>query len=149
MSSNKISLVSIIVALFLATALPALCENQPGQSGRVENQCADLLKDCFKATGLQRTNCFYSAATHPFCDGTELGRLSYSRWVMSPVDTDGMGSPPAFLGPKVVNEECVRAFDARWQTAIENGQLSEDSVRQLNSKLAECKRDTTIHLQRP
>ena len=83
-------------------------------------QCATLVEACFAQSGIDQTNCFYSSAKHPFCEGTTLGKLTYKRWAMSPMKFPGNEEPPAFLGEQLVDADCISNFDTSWSSQILN-----------------------------
>ena len=84
--SLKIYYETLAFALVLPLQLLAAHnDSQVTQSGEKESvQCVSLMRECFSYHGYNRSNCFFTTATHPFCDGSELGSLAYRRWVLSP-----------------------------------------------------------------
>jgi hypothetical protein len=73
----------------------------PPTSDKESVQCISLIRECFSYHGFNRSNCFFTSATHPFCQGSELGSLAYRRWVLSPneqrkgnVAADSMANSP-------------------------------------------------------
>jgi hypothetical protein len=112
-------------------------------------QCANLIKECFAHGNTKRHNCFFSAATHPFCDGTDLGRLASKRWSMSPNRPGFTKDLRASLGPHIVDLECLKNFDNQWSSALIEGRTSTDNIQRLNKELNNCKREISNELVRP
>ena len=113
-----------------------------------QTQCIDLLRECFSKYVSERSNCFFSTAKHPFCEGTELGRLAYRRWASEPKTASG-SAPSAFLGPRPVDSECLGRFDTFWEETLDQGPLSEESFSRLGSHLDDCRTSNAIELPRP
>ncbi len=113
------------------------------------NQCAELLKECHAKGDQERVNCFYSSAKHPFCEGSELGKLAYKRWIMSPVRNGGLQSAPALLGPAIIDQECLKSFDSLWLSKLIVPSTLSTSMTTLNSSLSKCTKELSEQLTRP
>ena len=136
-----------IIFVIFGLLLPGLLMAESSIS-EPQSQCTDLIKECFSKFSSERSNCFFSTAKHPFCDGTELGRLSYRRWASEPKTAKGT-SPSAFLGPKMVNTECLERFDSFWEEALDNGPLAEESFSRLGARLDDCRVKNSVEIPRP
>ena len=112
-------------------------------------QCTNLVKQCFAHAGLDRANCFYSAGTHPFCEGSSLGELSMKRWEMAPNRPTGSEDAPGFLGPKLVDQECLKKFDNTFSSQLLKGEIPGATVEQLSESVEECYETMTLELVRP
>lgn len=117
-------------------------------SSELDSQCAELVKECFGYQQTERTNCFFSASTHPFCEGTELGKLTQKRWSMSPIKLPNQ-DVPGFLGPQLVDGECISGFDNKWFSQMVDGALSSEQLTQLDTTLDACKKKDAPSLPRP
>lgn len=137
----------IYFLILMVAPARALHAQPPGQITNGETQCASLIRECFSYENVQRTNCFYSSATHPFCEGSELGALSSRRWVLSP-NAGQNSSVHGFTGPQLIDKECIAKFDRRMKETLEQEPLGSDSIRQLASLIEECKKDLQLELQR-
>lgn len=139
-------------ALFLsaASAFAASPEQVALESYEQPKQCAVLIQECFQDEGRERTDCFFSRSQHPFCNGTELGKLTYRRWIMSPVRAPGVdGGTPGFLGPQLVDQECLSNFDNLFVAALLEQDGLGESLQGLKGSLSECTRDISDSLTRP
>jgi hypothetical protein len=162
----KISCYIFALALLLPRALfAAHNDSQVTQSGEKESvQCVSLLRECFSYHGYNRSNCFFTTATHPFCDGSELGSLAYRRWVLSPgsesakEDSTGETILPsghsetavqAFLGPQIVDRACIEKSDELLQSSLRIDSIALDTVRKIAAGLEGCRRDLGLELRRP
>ena len=156
-------LVTAMLLLATPVAYAAHNEAQPNNAGQSESiQCVTLLRECFSYHGYNRSNCFFTTATHPFCEGSELGSLAYRRWVLSPsdggkrADIDGAqaygnaetGSVQSFLGPQLVDRACIEQADQRLESSLRIDTISADTVRKLSASLEGCHRDIGLELQR-
>ena len=112
-------------------------------------QCTNLVKQCFAHAGLDRANCFYSAGTHPFCEGSSLGELSMKRWEMAPNRPAGTENAPGLLGPKLVDQECLKSFDNKLSAQMLKQEMPANKVEQLSDSLDECYETTHLELVRP
>ena len=112
-------------------------------------QCNELIKECFAYGVTERSTCFYSAGSHTFCRGSDIGRLAMQRWSMSSVRRPGLESAPAFLGPNIVDGDCIANFDARWSALLLDGDTSLATIHDLTTTLKTCSRTTTEDLMRP
>ena len=112
--------------------------------------CATTIKECFIQKGLERSGCFYRAAQNPKCEDTDLGRLVMRRWAMSPARDASLEAAPAFLGPQLVDQDCLANFDNHWLGLIVKGDPSEEDLRQLGTALASCRKEPpSIDFTRP
>lgn len=141
---------AILIFTLLVNGTQVAAETQPSvESLEPISQCAELLKDCFGFSDAERSQCFFSSARHPFCEGSELGKLTYKRWSMSQNKIGGEDAPAAFLGPQVVDGDCVQNFDNQWSSAILKGEVSSETLTTLSARLEACKKDTSLELLRP
>ena len=113
------------------------------------DQCAELVKECFVESEVEQSNCFFSSASHPFCEGTKLGDLVLKRWTLSPEKSSVIEAPPGLLGPQVINGECLKNFDAKFSGMLIGGELTEDSITQTDAELENCKKNVSDQLSRP
>lgn len=141
------SLVSSV--LLISSATWALPEETTVPSLQYSEQCADQIKECFASTETERSGCFFTSAQHPFCEGTALGKLSYQRWSMSPNKPGGLEVAPEFLGPRLVNGECLKNFDSEWSSALIKGGLTQKRMDELSAALEACAKDVSNELMRP
>jgi len=148
----KIFTAALGILLALAFALPAFAANKTAKISRpvdLQSECAELVEECFGYKENERANCFYSAATHPFCEGTDLGKLTYKRWSMSPVKLPGQVDAPAFLGPQLIDGSCIANFDNQWFGKIVDNKVSKEDITSLQSSLDNCRKESPAELPRP
>ncbi len=157
----------LILALLLGLPLNAQAahnDSQTTQAGESESlQCVSLLRECFSYHGYNRSNCFFTSATHPFCEGSELGTLAYRRWVLSPgtegVREHGTGETvlpsghsetavQAFLGPQIVDKACIEKTDELLQSSLRIDSIVPDTIRKIAAGLESCRRDLGLELER-
>ena len=112
-------------------------------------QCNTLIKQCFAHAGLERANCFCSAGTHPFCDGSSLGELILKRWEMAPNRPAGAEGAPGFMGPKLVDQECLRKFDNTLSSQLLKEEVPAATVEQLSESIEQCYETMPLELVRP
>lgn len=111
--------------------------------------CNNLVKQCFAHTGLERSNCFYSAASHPFCEGSPLGTLVMKRWEMAPNRPAGTEQAPGFLGPRLVDQQCLKLFDNTLSGKLIDESVTGSTVETLSESLEKCYETMTLELVRP
>ncbi len=111
-------------------------------------QCANLVAECYAADGLEQSNCLFSTAKHPFCEGSQLGKLVYKRWSMSSVRPIGLDAP-AFLGPQLINQECVSNFDNMLVASLLKDVIEVAVLEKLSVELQSCAHDVSNKLTRP
>lgn len=153
---------AICVSLTAGNAQAARSDAQNPQPAEHEDkQCISLVRECFSYHGFNRSNCFFTSATHPFCEGSELGALAYRRWVLSPnepvrrrqdaaqAEQNQETAAQAFLGPQVVDPACIDATDDRLASSLRIDSISVDTVRRLAAGLEACRKDIGLELQRP
>ncbi len=146
-----------ITALFtlLFFAIPAIAEINI--SDDIETppeplaQCARLVHGCFgENEGESRSNCLFSTSKHAFCQGTKLGKLIYRRWIMSPIRIGGVDEQvPGFLGPKLVDQDCLNNFDNFFVSSLVNGQELEVQLDSLSETLSACTSEISPEFSRP
>ena len=112
-------------------------------------QCASLVSECYAKSGLQQSNCLFTTSKHPFCAGSALGKLVYKRWSMSSVRPIGVDAPPAFLGPKIINQECVTNFDNMIVVVLLEKNIQQKAIQNLEAELQSCTKDISNKLTRP
>ena len=139
---------SIVALLPIASYGEAVAKKLTSvQQGR---ECVKLISECFASAGDDRSNCFLSSAKAKSCDETPLGKLTLRRWAMSPSqEFAGREAPPAFLGPQLVDKVCISNFDNEWSSALIQGQVSLDAIKQLETKLSGCVQEAPGNLLRP
>jgi hypothetical protein len=118
-------------------------------------QCVSLVRECFSYHGYNRSNCFFTAATHPFCEGSDLGSLAYRRWVLSPSTAGSEGpsqgdeaSTRASFGTQIIDRKCIDSVDEFFQSSIRISTIPADTIQAISTKLEGCRRDLGIELQR-
>ena len=109
------------------TFLPLMSLAETVSPGSSE-QCSRLVKECFAAEGNEQTNCFFSSSTHPFCEGTEIGKLSYKRWSLSPDSPALQQGAPSLLGPQMLDNACVANCDSALVAAMIEGPISRNQI---------------------
>jgi hypothetical protein len=114
-----------------------------------EHACVDMVKNCFARLPEDRSSCFYVASRASQCTNTETGALSYKRWALDPVPTGNAEPPPAFMGPRLVDRDCLANFDNRWSSELLRGDSTIASVKQLGDQLERCYKETAIDISRP
>lgn len=137
-----------IALLTLTTASLVIAETTENQNLEPSEQCAALLKECLMKSFEERTNCFFSSAKHPFCDGTALGRLSYDRWSMSP-NRPNIDDSAAFLGPRLIDQACLTKFDEEWAAELQKNSSTDRALGALTTKLDGCTKKITMELMHP
>jgi len=144
----KIALSSVF-ACALIVSPPAFAEGEQEISAGSQNQCGELVKECFSSSGLSRSNCFYTAAKHPFCEGTEIGRLAYRRWTIAAGSSINGMTPPGLLGPNIYDEQCVSNCDTKWLSELVPGEVSAKSIENVSSCFEQCKQESNLEILRP
>lgn len=129
--------------LTICIVAPTLCFaiNESADNGSAE-QCSQMVKECFSSNGIQRSNCFYTSAKHPFCEGTDVGNLVYKRWSLSANSTIDGSTPPGLLGPSVYDEQCIEACDTQWLSTLVKGEYT--ATKGTDACLNSCKKENTI-----
>lgn len=111
--------------------------------------CAELVRECFAYTKLERTSCFYASAHHSFCATSKLGRLAMKRWEMSPEQDPGLEAAPALMGPRLIDSQCLQRFDTQLASALANDTLASKAMLSLEEVLNSCIKTTADGLMRP
>jgi hypothetical protein len=114
-----------------------------------DHRCADLTKECFAYSRMERDECFKGVTSHPLCAGSRVAELAEKRLSLSPNAPDAIDGGPAFLGPQLVDSDCLANFDAAWSSALVQGLLSEDEYRHLSMSLDQCARIPASQVVRP
>lgn len=135
----------VTLTLCITTQLRA---EETTSSGTI-TQCSKLIKECFAQDPSKRNECFFASYKHPFCEGSSLGKLSYKRWAMTPSRSGNVNQPPGFLGPQIVNHNCISKFDTKWSIHLLGDKISEEDVARFSNILDQCKRDITDEIVRP
>ena len=139
----KITNLIILAALTMSTT--AVAENgRPASKGA----CAELIKECFAYRGDEQTTCFSASSRHPFCQGSELGSLAAKRYTMTPSVAPGEENAPGFLGPNLIDKDCLANFDSQFSAALINGSTSADGILQLSHALDSCRVDISNDILR-
>jgi hypothetical protein len=147
MNSGKLHF--LFLALLLCSGASARAESNRNGIANPQKQCSEVLEECFGYAGSERSNCFYSAAHHPFCEGSRLGKIISKRWALSPTMIPGAENVPGFLGPQLVDAECLAGVDREWYGKILNQEISDESSIQIGARLDACVVKIPIELPRP
>ena len=148
----KPSIVVAFVCGFFLFSAPAFAEDVELTSPPEPlAQCARLVNECFGDNEESETaNCLFSSAKHPFCKGTSLGRITYQRWLMSPVRVGGIEEgAPSFLGPKLVDQECLKNFDTFFVSSLVKVSELESLMGGMKEKLSGCTKELSPDFSRP
>jgi hypothetical protein len=141
---------SIAISFCLLVSTSAFAEIPSASSGATESQCQNLVRDCFGSSGLARMNCLFSTSTHPSCEGTDLGRLTYSRWSSAPIPpSNGIENGPAFLGPQPIDHTCLERFDTSLVEKLRGQTLAQTDLQNLQNALQECRQVHPQEILRP
>jgi hypothetical protein len=141
------SLFALVCGLNVASAAPSKAARVADPAK--EKACVDVVRNCFARAGQDRSSCFYSSSRNVQCEGTDTGRLSYKRWALDPVPAGNAEPPPAFMGPRLVDQECVSNFDNRWSSMLIKSDEAVASTPQLEAQLESCYKTVSIDIARP
>jgi len=137
----------MVCAAFCLSALTVLAEdyNTPHEPS---SPCSQLVAGCFELFGVERSRCFFTSSTHPFCEGTALGQLTSKRWMISPEMMPPSGAS-AFLGPQFIDQECLENFDNLWLGMLLDQERITDRIPALDAQIDSCKKELSNNLTRP
>lgn len=147
MTVRKVSLATL--AFFVCSTAAAVPGVPVVAADPATPQCRTLVKECMAHSDLERANCFYSAGTHPFCEGTDLGELILHRWEMAPNRPAGHESAPGFMGPQLVNRDCLKRFDALLSSKLVEDTAMQPTIEHLSESLEACYETMPMDLVRP
>jgi len=140
----------LIIIILLSSPLAVLAMTpQEFPETEAPAQCVTLVKECFAHADLDRANCFFSSASHPFCKGTKLGKIAMRRFEIAPNRPSGSENAPGFLGPQLVNVTCLKSFDSQLSSQLMQRNFSHGSLSGLLKTLNSCNRNVEIDLTRP
>jgi len=145
MSSKAVALLICFLCLSVSNTL--IAQQEYGQTD-TSSPCSQLVAECFESFEVERSRCFFSASNHPFCDGTPLGELTHQRWMISPDLAPGRGAQ-MFLGPQLVDKECLENFDNLWLGMLLNEKSISSKIPSLTTSLETCKKEISHDLSRP
>lgn len=111
-------------------------------------QCRALVQDCLLEGEPKRTNCFFSSGMHPFCAGTDLGKLSIKRFQIGNIDTSMAHDSGAVESGQLVDRECIARFDTNLLSRLVPGDVSGSKVELLREELSKCQITETPFLFR-
>lgn len=137
---KKVIIAQLTFCAFLALASGAVAQT---------SKCNDLVKECYAYNQDERSNCFYTAANHPFCANSKLGDLVAKRWSMAPATNLPSDSYDALVGPELVDRTCVENFDGSLSGMLVNSVISNESIKILTAQLESCRTAKQIDLSRP
>lgn len=139
--ANKNSFAAILpLVLALAPQCSALEQQHP---------CVDEVQQCFAHTDARRDQCFKNVAASPTCAGSELGNLARRRAEFSTLVPNELDAGPSFLGPQLIDRNCIANFDNAFSGAIVKGPLSTENYTSLLSSLERCSRNQASDMMRP
>lgn len=118
-------------------------------NAQAQSACEQVVKSCFAENGLQRANCFYTAAKDKDCTKTELGKLTYRRWSLSSNTTISGDTPPGLLGPSMYDDACLVNCDNRWLSHLLAETLNAGVIKQLDACFNECTKGSALEILRP
>ena len=134
----------LVLAALTVTTTAAADAGRPSSKGA----CAELIKECFAYRGDEQTTCFAASSRHPFCQGSELGSLAAKRYTMTPSVAPGEENAPGFMGPNLIDKDCLANFDSQFSAALINGSTSLDAISQLSNALDTCRVDISNDILR-
>lgn len=139
---------ALVVSLLCLPSLLSAENNRNGISQSTQ-QCAASLQECFAMEGTAQANCLYSVSRHPFCHGTQLGRLIFKRWAISPFRLAETNDVTALNSSQRANQHCFAETDSFWAASISGGQLTEEILSSIGARLDACLEATQLQLPRP
>ena len=71
------------------------------------------------------------------------------RWQMAPNKKGAPEDAPAFLGPQLIDQECLGKFDDMWSSKLIGEEMSKDKVMSLDTELDKCTKQISMELLRP
>ena len=152
---RRLSLLAIVAAGIGSSALAETRSNVSpslqdliSRGAEPANPCGDLVRECFAYSGQHFENCIHVSSDHPFCERTALGGLIQKRWQMAP-SQPSLDGVPGFLGPRMVNRECVKNFDIQLSARLGSGDLTNEVVQSLTQSLNACSQEVPADLLRP
>ncbi|MCB0338533.1 MAG: hypothetical protein KDD53_02965 [Bdellovibrionales bacterium] len=141
---------TLLVLLLVSVPFTSLAQEGPaGDKLATYEQCAPLLKECFTESGIKKTNCFYSTAKHPFCEGSQLGELAFKRWSLAADTTVGGQTPPGLLGPSLYDEKCISGCDIKWIGNLVAKKDPSQSMSEVQSCLDSCELQNPLEMLHP
>ena len=140
---------AILVISLLYSASSILAESNRNGISQSAAQCANTLQECFSFEGTPQANCFYSVSRHHFCEGTQLGRLIFKRWAMSPLRLTGTGESSPLTTSQQASQRCLGEVDSQWSHLVSNGDYSEQTLTGIGASLDTCLAATQLELPRP
>lgn len=151
MKTLSFSFHHILVALTCCLMLCATSATADEVERGVEplKQCAEIARVCFARSAQERSNCLFSSFKHPFCEGTSLGEVLHQRWMMSPVRPTQTETAAAFLGPQLIDQKCLANFDSKLVGKLIETELSEETMKAMETELLACTSQLAESLTRP
>ena len=140
---NKIKYITAVlfIAAFFSTQCIAADADKIKASFRMQqsqDQCLELLKDCFPLKDQEKNSCLKEASENIFCKGSKLSALTDKRWSYSALQTDN----------KLTDKSCLDNFDNLFSASIIRGEISAEEIKELTGNLNNCKRPSPIELNR-
>ncbi len=103
-----------------------------------QDQCSDLLKDCFTFKDQDKNSCIKESTENIFCKGTKLTTLTKKRWSYSALLNDN----------QLTDKSCLDNFDNLFSAKLIQGKLSPEEINELNTNLDNCKKASPLELNR-
>ena len=155
-SLHKLLLVIAVSLLTLSNQAIAATEHREGALASsdhlaetaLRNSCLTLARECFAYSSEHFVTCLRVSANHSFCSGSELGALISKRWQMTP-SLSSFEDAEAFMGPSLVNAECLKSFDSMLSAHLGASTPSSEVLQMLNQNLERCRQQSATDLLRP
>ena len=112
-------------------------------------ECTEMARACLSRSTSAKDACFRSVSASPVCVGSEMGDLIAKRARISSAYPDSEDAGPGFLGPQILDQSCVDAFDTRLRLGLAVGTPSADDVSVLSRFLDRCVQPPSPNLYRP
>ena len=141
-----------VISLFLNTAfaLDNKHINASFSPKYSQNECVELLKECFAYSAEERNACIRDSSENVFCQGSKLSNLAKKRWHFLASNFATQESKSAFNEPRLTDKSCIENFDNLFSAKLIQGSIDEAEIKKLSSALDSCKVDieTGIELNR-
>lgn len=121
-----------IIYLILA-AIPCFAVNLCAE----DLSCANETKDCLMQAVPTRESCLKELLRKPICQQSNWSTLIQKRLDTAKKISE-LNDSPAFLGPIIIDKNCLVNFDSRWFAALAAGTKGLDNQESLEKLIQAC-----------
>jgi len=139
----------IVLSSIFLLANVAFADVITSTSSLPTSACIEKIRKCYDLKDLDRANCFYDSTTDNQCEDSSLSPVVLRRWSLAPVPPSINVGASALTGSESIDLSCIDSFDQKLLQELTRSNFTDDTIKDLTTKLDQCQRGNPMEMLRP